>query len=174
MAPNSPNARPSERMPEDSAAGKIAGKNTVRNVRKGPAAKVIAASSSAGSISVSTGSTARTTNGNVTNSSPRTMPVGAKMISKSPAASLLPMSEVGPYKVANMTPATRVGTARGKSTKAESNARPGILYLTSTQAVAVPKTVLISATTNDVHAVSQRALSATMALLYCTKLAQPP
>src|SRR5690606_22814792 len=54
-----------------------------------------------------------------------------------------------------------------------SNARPGILYLTSTQAVAVPKTVLISATTNDVHAVSQRALFATGALMCWTKFVQP-
>jgi hypothetical protein len=46
-------------------------------------------------------------------------------------------------------PATAVGSAKGRSTIASTNRRPGNRYRTSTQATSRPKTVLSAAATNE-------------------------
>src|SRR5690606_17858692 len=145
----------------------------VRNVLTGPAPSTIAASSSAGSSSASTGSTARTTNGRVTNSSASTIPGRAKTTSNPQASSRVPTNEVGPYKVASITPATSVGTASGRSISADTRALPGNRWRTKIHAVAVPNSVLIPPTSSALQSVSQSAARATGDIARAQNVARP-
>ena len=156
-APNSPMLRAKASSVPAAMAGLSAGSMTLRNVVHRRAPSTRAASSSAGSSSSSTGCTLRTTNGSVTNSSARRMPSWAKTMwipwrSKNP-----PSGEFGPYSATSITPATRVGTAKGRSTTVARSSRPGNLIRTRTYASSVPSTALITAVTAATIRVSRMA-----------------
>ena len=91
------------------------------------APSVDAASSSAGSSSMSTGSTARTGNGSVTNARASTIAGAANAILIPAPPSAAPIAVCGPSSATSAIPATSVGIASGRSTSADSAPRPGNL-----------------------------------------------
>src|SRR3954447_70624 len=72
----------------------------------------------------------------------------------------VPSTLAGPYRATSIRPVTTVGTANGRSIRAFITALPGKSYRTSTQAVAVPVTALISTITPAVANVSFNACQA--------------
>ena len=61
----------------------------------------------------------------------------------------MPTGESLPYSASSVRPATIVGSANGRSTSALTTALPGKWSRTSTQAISVPVTALIAATTSE-------------------------
>ena len=80
-APNSPTARANASATPESTAGSRFGKTILRKTPIGRAPSEAAASSISSSSSISTGCTARTTNGSVTNSSAIRIPMRVKATS---------------------------------------------------------------------------------------------
>ena len=101
-----------------------------------------AACSTSRSASISTGCTERTTNGSVTNASATIRPGWV-------ALRWIPIGLSGPYSDSSTMLATMVGSANGRSISALTTRLPGNSSRTSTQAISVPMTTLITATTTD-------------------------
>ncbi len=116
-------------------------------MRNGDAPSDAAAASISRSNSSSTGCTVRTTNGNVTKSSATVIAVRVNAIST--CAGLR-----GPYRLSKTTPATMVGSAKGRSMKSSTMLLPGKSSRTSTHAMIVPITRLKSATPAEIESVS--------------------
>ena len=76
--------------------------------------------------------------------------IGVKMTWIPRSARNPPIRELGPYSATSITPVTRVGIARGRSTIAESARLPRNEYRTRTYASIVPITALINAAKVDV------------------------
>ena len=143
-APNSPTARANASATPERIAGSRFGKTMRRKTARRPAPSEDAASSISRSSSISTGCTARTTNGNVTKRSASTSPARWK-------ATSTPKGLFGPYRVSSVSPATIVGNANGRSMTALTNSLPRKSSRTSTQAIIVPVAALKIAT-NAAHA----------------------
>ena len=131
----------------------MAGKMMRRNTVSGLAPSEAPASSTSGSSSISTGCTARTTNGSVTNSSASATPIWVK-------ATLMPTGLPLPYRASSVSPATMVGRANGRSIRALTAPLPRKSSRTSTQAIRTPATALIAATTSETTSVSLSAETA--------------
>ena len=129
------------------------GKITRRNVATREAPSETAASSISASNSSRTGCTVRTTNGSVTNKS-------ATRIAQRVNATSTPPGDLGPYSASSVRPATIVGSANGRSTSALTTPWPKNRSRTSVQAIAVPATALIKATTPDATSVNSSAETA--------------
>src|SRR5262245_3382855 len=65
-----------------------------------------------------------------------------------------PKGEVGPYSESRTSPATIVGNAKGRSISTSTTDRPGKLSRTSTHAIRVPMTRLMSATITEAPTVN--------------------
>ena len=115
------------------------------------APSVSAASSSAGSSTIRTGSTARTTKGSVMNPRHRRMEGSGEGNFHTPLQEPASHHGLGPEEYHSMIPATRVGIANGRSITAERSDRPGNRKRTSTQAVAVPIKAFPTAMTSAVQ-----------------------
>ena len=120
-------------------AGVSAGRVIRRNVVSGLAPSEAAASSASGSSCSNTGCTARTTNGNVTNKN-------ASATAGRWLAMSMPIGVCGPYSDSSTNPATIVGSANGMSINTSSTRLPTKSSRTSTQAIRVPITTLITVT----------------------------
>ena len=107
-----------------------------RKIVKPPAPSEAAASSISRSISISSGCTARTTKGRVTNISATTTAVRVSEMSI-PTGLFLPQSSI------RIRLATIVGSAKGRSMTALTTALPGNSSRTRSQARIVPKKALI-------------------------------
>ena len=151
--PNSPTARAKLIAAPERMAGTRLGSTTRRKIVVELAPSDAAASSISRSSSCTTGCTERTTNGSVTNSS-------AMRIAHVVATAWMPTGDVGPTSASRMIPTTIVGSAKGRSMSALSDALPRKSSRTSTHAVAVPATALTAATTSDVHSDSFSAATA--------------
>ena len=81
-------------------------------------------------------------------------PSGVKATSRPSSASGLPSQPVRAYSVVRAIPATAVGSAKGRSTRASTRRRPGKRYRASTHATQRPKTALIDAATAEAPKVS--------------------
>src|SRR5439155_11697681 len=109
----------------------------------------------------------RTNNGSVTKSSESPMP--KRWYERSTATGLR-----GPYRTRRVTPATIVGRAKGRSMAALTRAWPRKSSRTSTQAIRVPTTALIPATTRETTRVSLSAEDASAAEIESQKESSPP
>ena len=98
---------------------------TLTNVRSRPAPSVAAASSTSRSRFSSTGCSVRTTNGRPTNVSAITTPSGVNAPLMPSGTRYLPSQPLAANRFASVSPATAVGRAKGKSTIASMNRRPG-------------------------------------------------
>ena len=126
-----------------------------------------AASSISRSRVISTGCTARTTNGSVTKRSAR--PTATFVYATS-----TPTGCLGPYRASSVRPATIVGSANGRSISAFTAPLPRKSSRTSTQAISVPVTALISTTTNEVISVSLNAATDCGVVTTSKKRPSPP
>ena len=126
---------------------------TLRNVVALEEPSDAAASSTSRSSSIRTGCTERTTNGNVTNSSASTTAARVN-------ARWTPNGLSGPYSAISVSPATIVGSANGRSIRELTNRLPGNRSRTRTQAISVPITAPIAATSSEATSVTASALSA--------------
>ena len=164
--PNSPMARAKARPPPLMMAGARVGNTMRRNVVRLLAPSEAAACSTSASASISTGCTARTTNGRVTKASATITPGCVAL-----RCTLIGLC--GPYSD-NMTMlATMVGNANGRSISALTTLLPGKSSRTSTQAMRVPMTTLISATTTETTIVTRNASTAPGAVTASQKPLQP-
>src|SRR3954453_484897 len=151
--PNSPSARPRASPAPEMIAGASEGRITRLNVVSGPAPSDAAACSTSASSSISTGCTARTTNGSVTNSSAnRTAPFVKAMSTGA--------GPLGPYSASSVRPATMVGNANGRSITELTSDLPGNSSRTRTHAINVPGTAFTTATTIDINSVNLSAATA--------------
>ncbi len=146
--PYSPMARANASAAPDAIAGRSRGSTTRRNVVHGPAPRQLAASSASTSRASRTGCTERTTNGNVTNSS-------ASTIAFCVPSRLIPTGLSAPYTPSSTRPATIVGSANGMSITNSITRLPGNRSRTSTQAIRVPITALMTVTINELRIVSR-------------------
>ena len=89
------------------------------------------------------------------------------------ALSWMSIGLLGPYSDSNTRLATIVGSANGRSMIALTNALPGNSSRTSTQAMSVPKTTLIRATTSETHTVIVSASIAASSVMASQKPLQP-
>ena len=165
-APNSPTARANASATPDRIAGSRFGKTIRRKIANEPAPSEAAASSISVSSSSSTGCTARTTKGRVTNSSARSRPVRVK-------ATLTPNGPPGPYSASSVSPATIVGSANGRSINASTTPLPRKRSRTSVQAIAVPATAFSTAQTAATPRVSLSAATAS-GRVACSQNAESP
>src|SRR5439155_10554504 len=133
----------------------------------GPAPSDAAASSTSVSRDSNTGSTVRTTNGRVTNSS-ATSRAGRF------AYQLIPIGLSAPYRLSNTSPATIVGNANGMSINTSSTRLLGNWSRTNTQATTVPITALMAPTANELKTVSRIADSDWWSVTAFQKPDQPP
>src|SRR5579875_1502040 len=120
--PYSPRARAKAKAKPVSSGGIKGGNNTRRNVCQRLAPSVAAASSNSGSNSSSTGCTVRTTNGKPVKISTNTMPNREYAPAMPSGTRYRPNQPLGTYKLEYTRPATAVGKAKGRSTRA-SNSR---------------------------------------------------
>ena len=165
--PNSPTARAKLSATPERIAGARLGSTIRRRIVPGRAPNEAAASSIARSSSSSTGCTERTTNGSVTNSS--ASPTAARVkVTSMPTGLLLP------YSASSTTPATIVGSAKGRSITALTIRLPRKSSRTSTHATSVPKTALMSATISDATSVSLIAATASLLEISRQKASMPP
>ena len=111
IEPNSPIARANPSATPASIAGAKLGSTIRVKIVRPPAPSEAAASSISRSSSISTGCTARTTNGSVTNSNAMTTAARVN-------ATLIPNGPRGPYNASSVSPATIVGSANGRSISA--------------------------------------------------------
>src|SRR5271167_385918 len=86
----------------------------------------------------------------------------------------MPTGLFGPYSASNTTLATIVGSANGRSITASTRRWPGKSSRTSTQATSVPKTTLITVTTEETVSVTRNDSSADGDVTADTNAAQPP
>ena len=100
------------------------------------------------------------TNGSVTKSSARATPARVN-------ATSTPVGPFGPYSASRVSPATIVGSAKGRSMMALRTLLPGNSSRTSTQARSVPITTLTSVTTSEAPTVSFSAFMACRELTSC-------
>jgi hypothetical protein len=148
-------------------AGVSPGSTILRSTVAGPAPSEAAASSAARSSSSSTGCTERTTKGSVTNSS--ASPTAARV-----NATSMPTGLLLPYSASSTTPATIVGSAKGRSITALTIRLPGNSSRTSTQATSVPKKALMITTISEVMSVSLIAATASLFEIARQKTSMPP
>ena len=119
------------------------------------------------SSSSSTGWTARTTNGSVTNSSASTTAAWVKATSTGAGPS-------GPQRASSVRPATIVGSANGRSISELTIPLPRNSSRTSTHAISVPVTALITTTISDAISVSRSAATAWSLVTAVQNASNPP
>src|SRR5699024_4008644 len=115
----------------------------------------------------STGWTARTTNGNVTNATAAHTP-------QKVCCSSRPTGLDGPYRASSTIEATMVGSANGRSMAVSITRLPGKSSRTSTQAITVPITALTPVTASATARVTPSADSAAGAVTASTNPPGPP
>ena len=86
----------------------------------------------------------------------------------------MPIGDPGPYRISSTRPATIVGSANGRSMSVLMTPSPGKLSRTSTQAISVPKTALMTTSTMATPIVSFSAATASGVVIAVQKLSQPP
>src|SRR3954452_24973956 len=165
--PNSPTARANPNAAPETMAGTRFGRMIRRNVVAPEAPSEAAASSISRSSSSSTGCTARTEKGSVTNRSART--IAARV-----PTTLMPAGLLGPKSPRSVIPATIVGSAKGRSMSALTTRLPGNWSRTRTQATSVPATALSAATPIEQASVSFSAATAGGAVTASQNAARPP
>src|SRR5215475_4128910 len=119
------------------------------------------------SSSSSTGWTVRTTKGSVTNSSATT--TLALVYARLRCSGL-----VAPYRARSTRPATIVGSANGRSISVSTMDCPGNLSRVSTQAMTVPMTTLMAATSSEARTVSLSAAHESGVVTARQKTSGPP
>ena len=123
--PYSPSARPKASAKPVSTAGIKIGKMTRRHVCQRVAPRLAAASSSSTSRFWSTGWTVRTTKGSPMKVSAIMMPSGENAALIPSGSRYCPIQPSFEYTAVSAMPATAVGRANGRSTRASANRRPG-------------------------------------------------
>ena len=126
-----------------------------------------AASSVSVSSSASTGCTERTQKGSVTKARASRMPIRVP-------ATFTPNGLSGPYKASRVRPATTVGRAKGRSTRAPTSRLPTKSSRTSTQAMINPATEFTAATPRAEKKVSFKAATDSGSLTAVQKAPRPP
>src|SRR3954454_10836096 len=86
----------------------------------------------------------------------------------------MPTGCLGPYSASSVRPATIVGSANGRSISAFTTALPRKSSRTSTHAISVPITTLMSVTITDTPTVSSSAATACRLLMSCQNWLSPP
>ncbi|OQA28036.1 MAG: hypothetical protein BWY58_00624 [Chloroflexi bacterium ADurb.Bin344] len=123
--PYSPMARANAIAKPVSSAGATVGKITWRKVCQRVAPRQVAASSNSFSASSSTGCTVRTTKGRPMKISAITTPLGLKANCMPWGSSRLPIQPLLASSAVSEMPATAVGSANGRSTRASMIFLPG-------------------------------------------------
>src|SRR5262245_2181917 len=164
--PNSPIARAKASPQPATIAGVRLGRMMLRKILRFGAPSEAAASSISLSSSIRTGWTARTTNGRVTNR--RAATTAARVYAR-----WIPTGEFWPYRARSVSPATMVGSAKGRSITELRIRLPGNSSRTSTHAISVPITALIATTISEVISVSLIADWASGAVIESQKCPRP-
>ena len=123
--PYSPTARAKASARPAAAAGASAGSTTRVTARQREAPSSAAASSNSGSRSASTGCTVRTTKGRPMKRRAMNTPAGVKASFTPNSAAARPARPFGAQIAVSATPATAVGSAKGRSISASARRRPG-------------------------------------------------